>query len=368
VDVRPRPIRALQIASGEFHNCALLEDHRVKCWGRNDYGQLGYGDTTSRGALATEMGDALPVVDLGTNRTALKIAAGRYSSCAVLDDATVKCWGYNYDFIPWEGDEQAHMSMFGDEPGEMGDALPTLDVGAGAIALDVVTGEAGGCVLLEGHRLSCWSYPGQFHDFDLSAPIQNLASEHLGALALLEDGTLKHLATNQVEPGIVATAFASAVSGWCAALSGGGVTCLDSGQAPPVGTLQFVAVGVGAYSAWDFCGTTAEGQVRCWGVRGGCNPGSPNSTFWCEPGERVVLDQPVVSFGSGSRYVVCGLLADGSVRCWGGIDECTYDDVGGATCVPDTVLAELGGSVEIKIENGTRSYGTWGPVDLGTLR
>ena len=38
---------------------------------------------------------ALPIVNLGTGRTATAIAAGREHTCAILDNSSVKCWGYN---------------------------------------------------------------------------------------------------------------------------------------------------------------------------------------------------------------------------------------------------------------------------------
>merc|ERR1719215_1660410 len=52
--------------SSDQHNCATLDNSQLKCWGRNQYGQLGYGDTDSRGDENGEMGDNLPAVDLGT--------------------------------------------------------------------------------------------------------------------------------------------------------------------------------------------------------------------------------------------------------------------------------------------------------------
>ncbi|MCP4756161.1 MAG: hypothetical protein GY866_35310, partial [Proteobacteria bacterium] len=58
---------AEELALGEDHTCALLDNGAIKCWGRNDYGQLGLGDTNHRGDESGEMGDDLPSVDLGSN-------------------------------------------------------------------------------------------------------------------------------------------------------------------------------------------------------------------------------------------------------------------------------------------------------------
>ncbi|SVE39084.1 uncharacterized protein METZ01_LOCUS491938, partial [marine metagenome] len=41
------PVLATQVAVGEDHSCALLDNASVKCWGRNDYGTLGDGSTTN---------------------------------------------------------------------------------------------------------------------------------------------------------------------------------------------------------------------------------------------------------------------------------------------------------------------------------
>lgn len=44
------------------HGCVTLTDDTLKCWGRNDAGQLGLGDTNDRGDQPGEMNDALPTV------------------------------------------------------------------------------------------------------------------------------------------------------------------------------------------------------------------------------------------------------------------------------------------------------------------
>ena len=143
------PYRAIAVATGESHTCALLDDHRVKCWGRNEFGQLGYGDTRDRGGSPTDMGDALPTVDLGTGRVATAIAASRDESCAILDDGSLKCWGLGGRL------GQISSENIGDEPGEMGDHLPALDFG-GRRAVHLGMGVEAACASMDDDTIWCW--------------------------------------------------------------------------------------------------------------------------------------------------------------------------------------------------------------------
>ena len=143
---------ATAIAAGVRHTCALLDDGQVRCWGANAQGQLGLGDTVSRGDGPGEMGDALPTVDLGAGRTATSVSAGDHHSCARLDDASVRCWGYSSRGQLGLGDTTAR----GGSPGEMGDALPAVDLGTGLAADAVTTGKEHACAFLDDGSIKCW--------------------------------------------------------------------------------------------------------------------------------------------------------------------------------------------------------------------
>ena len=85
---------AKAIVAGDDATCVILNDDNVKCWGGNWSGQLGYDDTTARGKTSGSMA-ALGTVNLGAGHTATSIALSSYSTCVLLDDNSVKCWGYN---------------------------------------------------------------------------------------------------------------------------------------------------------------------------------------------------------------------------------------------------------------------------------
>ena len=124
----------------------------MKCWGRGNYGQLGYGDTNNRGDGPNEMGDNLPTVDLGNGKTVKILVAGGYHTCAVLNDDTVKCWGrWNNGRLGY-GDTNNR----GDGPNEMGDNLPTVDLGTGKTVKQLVAGGDHTCAVLNDDTVKCW--------------------------------------------------------------------------------------------------------------------------------------------------------------------------------------------------------------------
>lgn len=145
---------AAAIAAGSAHTCAVLTDGLVKCWGANIHGQLGQGDDVARGDVGGEMGDTLLPVNLGTGKTATAVTAGIGHTCALLNDSSVKCWGWNGNGQLGLGDQADR----GDDLDEMGDFLPAVDLGVGKTATSVAAGGYHTCVLLSDDSVKCWGY------------------------------------------------------------------------------------------------------------------------------------------------------------------------------------------------------------------
>ncbi|KAG2494588.1 hypothetical protein HYH03_007354 [Edaphochlamys debaryana] len=106
------------------HTCVVLTTGGVKCFGSNDNGELGMGDVVPRGNLTSPAGWL--EVPLGTGRSALRVVAGTSFTCVVLTDGYgIKCWGAGL-----YGQLASGSSFYrGDDPGELGDALPVVDLG-----------------------------------------------------------------------------------------------------------------------------------------------------------------------------------------------------------------------------------------------
>ena len=85
----------LRTAAGGKTTCAIFADGSTRCWGSNDQGQLGQGNTNNLGDTTEEMGASLPEINLPGKLDARSLDAGEKHVCALLRDAYLKCWGDN---------------------------------------------------------------------------------------------------------------------------------------------------------------------------------------------------------------------------------------------------------------------------------
>ena len=77
---------AVAVDAGGHTTCAILDNGDLKCWGEDAFGGLGNGGTNTNTNTPTS-------VDLGTGRTAVAVSVGWFHTCAILDNGDMKCWG-----------------------------------------------------------------------------------------------------------------------------------------------------------------------------------------------------------------------------------------------------------------------------------
>eukprot|EP01083_Nonionella_stella_P088329 246093_1 len=146
--------KVIQIALGKFHNCALSSENDVKCFGYNAYGGCGYGHTNNIGGGPNEMGDNLPIVDLGTGFIVNSIAPNAQRTCAISQSNTLKCFGNNDNGQLGLGDTENR----GDDANEMGDYLPEVDLGTNFKVIQIALGKFHNCALSSENDVKCFGY------------------------------------------------------------------------------------------------------------------------------------------------------------------------------------------------------------------
>ena len=149
------PVKVLTSNSGTTYggfSCALLNNNTLKCWGDGSDGKLGQGDTKDRGRSPHDMGDNLAPIDLGTGRHATDFCLGSNHVCTLLDNGDVKCFGDGSNNKLGTGS----FLDVGESPGEMGNALLKVNLGAGVTATKIACGQEHNCALLNDGSLKCW--------------------------------------------------------------------------------------------------------------------------------------------------------------------------------------------------------------------
>ena len=116
----------IQVKCGFQHTCAVSNTGSAKCYGNNGYGQLGQGDTSNRGDQSGEMGINLTAINLGSTFNVSSIRCGAVHVCTLSTEHDVKCFGRNVNAqLGVEGSYN-----LGDRSTEMGEALSVVDLGS----------------------------------------------------------------------------------------------------------------------------------------------------------------------------------------------------------------------------------------------
>ncbi len=280
---------AKMISVGNIHTCAILDDNSVKCWGWNEYGQLGLGDTSQRGDSANQMGDHLPTVDLGTERTAKFISAGVSHTCAILDDDSLKCWGSNVAGELGLGIPCPKSTLFvtppdcnkGDEDNEMGDNLSTVDLGTERTAKTISAGTHT-CAILDNDSVKCWGW--------------NSDAAGRGGFLGLEDTNDRGDSSNEMGDNLL-------------------TVNLGTGR-----TAKAVSVGDG-----HTCVILDNNLVKCWGWNDSGQLGLGNTTPMGGSSNEMGSNLPTVNLGIGrtaktisvGNSYSCVTLDNNSIKCWG---------------------------------------------------
>jgi alpha-tubulin suppressor-like RCC1 family protein len=319
------------VGAGLEHSCAVRTDGAVFCWGRNDYGQIGNGDTTDQLAPIQVVGGAQG----GAFLTNIKsVVGGAQHTCALDKDGGVWCWGKNGD-------------------GQLGDNTTTdSKTPVHVLSLSGVTslyaGFASNCAQV-GDSVSCWGYNNQGEIGDTTKTDRPMPTQVVGLSGVVEFALADESACAVRTDGTV----------WCWGENSSGElgdgTTTQRGMAKPIPGLDGA---LHVAMTWaSGCAATTYGVV-CWGNNTEGELGTGSFTDSTVP---VFSEVPVTLVSMiGGRAHTCGLTFDGELWCWGNGGDGRFFDGGDdyrpgpvhASVPPVAAVAGGGAFTCVRLETG----------------
>lgn len=303
IGVERAPVRVpgltgvVELSLGQHHSCARLESGRVRCWGRNQHGQLGNDSFVD---------SARPVTVQDLRRVA-QLSVGHDHGCALLANGRVRCWGRN-----WDG--QLGNGRFG------GPDQPTpVDVVDLVRVAEISAGPTHSCGLRRNGRIACWgnNFYYQLGDgtrLDRNRPVDlsgrqgysGVAAGHENSCARRDNGRAFCWGFNS------------------AGQIGDGTT---TSRPTPVLVRQLSRVAEIAASGGRFhCARLSSGRVRCWGHNASGQIGDGTRTNRHTPVEvQGLRNATQISLGAAHG---CAVRSNGQVLCWGGNNQGQLGDGG----------------------------------------
>ncbi len=276
------------VTAGGWHTCALTSAGGVKCWGLNNFGQLGDGTLTNR---------TTPVNVSGLASGVAAVSAGGWHTCALTSAGGVKCWGWN-------------------NHGQLGNGTTTdstTPVNVSGLASGVAAISAGRsytCAVTTAGGARCWGLNeyGQLGDGTVTERTTPMNVSGLSSGVALVAAGRHHTC-----------AVTTAGAGKCWGLNfagqlGNGTTNNSTTPVNVSGLSSGVAkVAVGESST---CALTTAGAVKCWGNNDHGQLGDGTFSNHSTPANVSGFAINGVDIDVGSLHA-CGVRSGGAVRCWG---------------------------------------------------
>lgn len=367
---------AVWVGGGLGHSCTMQRSGQLRCWGRDEHGQIGNGDATG-----PDPDEPLAVLVSGLSATAggMGISAGHSHTCAAMSTGQAKCWGWDHEGEIGDQDEPESQP----DPNQL---TPTpvfflftmvsrIDSGGSFSegGLGVGVEEAHSCATTGSGTVYCWGSDGKGqvgdgatgHLYGAHVPVQvsgltNAIDVKTGgkhSCALLVDGTVRCWGYNQKgQLGNDDDAYANQNA----------PVQVDTDPGVPFTPLtRVVAIAAGQNAS---CAIRDDGTLWCWGDnstddigRQTCDFADSSNVAKLVP---VVDDVVAVAMGSGGRAFTqggdhetqdhaCVLTAAGAVKCWGAnLHGQLGNDASGLYCWPTKVTPVGLGSDVLAIAAG----------------
>ena len=150
---------AIRVHTATYSGCAIMADKRAMCWGAQQNGVLGNGQTSRAIKLAGYVGGATPLE--GVVQLASETQQSGQSMCALLENGGVKCWGTETRAGYGQLGTGARRTTASGTPLDVVTAARTSSVPnptplTGAIQISA--GKRHYCALLKSGQVRCWGW------------------------------------------------------------------------------------------------------------------------------------------------------------------------------------------------------------------
>jgi alpha-tubulin suppressor-like RCC1 family protein len=342
------------IVASDSHTCARRTDGTLRCWGNNQYGQLGLGEDTSPRSTPTEVPDLAGATGAVYVPTGIGMISSRTAStCARKRDGTLWCWGNNQYGQLGLGDTAIRLRPTQVDPERIGNGAHIVSGGAGFT-----------CTQKTDFTLWCWG-SNDYGQLGTGDSTPSLVPVQVDPQALGSEVDLVYTGASHT------CAVKKDLTLWCWGRNQYGQLGLGDTRSRNRPTQVIVGLGSGVLLAFagaeHTCAVKSDMTLWCWGNNQYGQLGTGDTSLRTGPTPISFADlTDNVSLVTAGGSHTCAAKTDGSLWCWGNNQ---YGQLGTGDRQPSprpvpVDTSGLGGGVEVVYAGGNHTCARTGTNEL----